>query len=218
MVELHDAVLELTTWQEGKGLLLHSEGDFFCSGADLNFVKSILNSEDGYQMSQVMHDSMTRLEGLSLVSVAYVHGKALGGGAEFTISPDFRLFSPKGELRFVQAKMGVATGWAGGTMLVKKFGSQLALDLLLTGRKITSEDAVSLGIASDVVDSLDAAEEWLKKRIALPTEVLRTIKAIVHCASVTDCHHALIYERELFSLLWGGTAQKEALAGNLKHT
>ncbi|CAG0883856.1 unnamed protein product [Darwinula stevensoni] len=145
-------------------------------------------------------------------------GKALGGGAEFTISPDFRLFGPKGELCFVQAKMGVATGWAGGTMLVRKFGPQLALDLLLTGRKITPEEAVSLGIASDIVDSFDDAEEWLKKRVAIPTEVLRTVKAIVHCASVTDCHHALTYEKELFSLLWGGTAQKEALAGNLKHT
>ena len=66
-----------------------------------------------------MHDNVTRLANLPLISVCLVRGRAIGGGAELTLSTDFRVFAPTGRLNFVQAKLGVLPGWAGGSKLVK---------------------------------------------------------------------------------------------------
>jgi ethylmalonyl-CoA/methylmalonyl-CoA decarboxylase len=65
-----------------------------------------------------MHDTVTRLARLPLISVCLVRGRAIGGGAELTLSTDFRVFAPSGKLNFVQARLGVLPGWAGGSKLV----------------------------------------------------------------------------------------------------
>jgi enoyl-CoA hydratase/carnithine racemase len=65
-----------------------------------------------------MHDTVTRLANLPLISVCLVRGRAIGGGAELTLSTDFRVFAPTGKLNFVQARLGVLPGWAGGSKLV----------------------------------------------------------------------------------------------------
>lgn len=115
MVELRRVVSSLEEWYTGKGVILHSVGETFCSGGDLNTVKKISNPDDGYRMSTLMHDTLTRLHQLPLVSVALIQGKALGGGAELATACDFRLFTNKGEIGFVQGRMGVVTGWGGAT-------------------------------------------------------------------------------------------------------
>jgi enoyl-CoA hydratase/carnithine racemase len=62
---------------------------------------------------------LTRLANLPLISVCLVRGRAIGGGAELTLSTDFRAFAPTGRLNFVQVRLGVLPGWAGGSKLVK---------------------------------------------------------------------------------------------------
>lgn len=115
MMELWRIMKTLEEWKEGKGIILHSVGDVFCSGGDLNTVRKIANPDDGYKMAILMHETLTRLHQLPLISVALVQGKALGGGAELATACDFRLFTSKGEIGFVQGRMGVVTGWGGGT-------------------------------------------------------------------------------------------------------
>jgi ethylmalonyl-CoA/methylmalonyl-CoA decarboxylase len=75
MVDLNDAVSELESWTSGKAVILHSNGDTFCSGGYTDTVKKILNSEAGFRMSSLMQDSVLRLAKMPLVSVALVQGK-----------------------------------------------------------------------------------------------------------------------------------------------
>jgi enoyl-CoA hydratase/carnithine racemase len=74
--------------------------------------------EGGFKLATIMHDTVTRLANLPLISVCLVRGRAIGGGAELTLSTDFRVFAPTGKLNFVQARLGVLPGWAGGSKLV----------------------------------------------------------------------------------------------------
>ena len=78
----------------------------------------IYSPRGGYKLATLMHDNVTRLAQLPLISVCLVRGRAIGGGAELTLSTDFRIFSPAGKLNFVQARLGVLPGWAGGSRLV----------------------------------------------------------------------------------------------------
>ena len=104
MVELADHVTELSQWQEGKGLILRGAENTFCSGGDLTTVSAILNSQDGDRMAQFMHDTLTRLHNLPLVSVALVQGMALGGGAEMAVACDVRVMTDSARVGFVQVR------------------------------------------------------------------------------------------------------------------
>ncbi len=137
MCQMHDALGTLARWAEeeearartrARALLLHSEGGgdkkVVCSGGDLDVVRRIMSPEQGARMSLLVHDCLLRLRSLPLATAFLLDGRALGGGAELAMSTDFRLWSPRGSLSFVQANMGVTTGWGGGARLVDVVGER----------------------------------------------------------------------------------------------
>lgn len=223
-MDLWNTVNSLEDWKEGKGIILHSVGDIFCSGGDLNTVKKISNPDDGYRMSTLMHDSLTRLHQLPLISVALIQGKALGGGAELATACDFRMFTSRGEIGFVQGRMGVVTGWGGGTRLVQLLGQHRALDLLLTSRQVGASEAVKMGLANGITaaEDLDGAVEetkrWLKLKLGHAPQIVHALKHIIATARAVPYAESLKNERQVFAALWGGEANKKALEQNIKHT
>ena len=60
-----------------------------------------------------------------------MRGRAIGGGAELTTATDLRVFSPDASLSFVQSKMGLSTGWGGGSRLTSIVGRAKALRIML---------------------------------------------------------------------------------------
>ena len=223
MAELRAIVSELEDWKCGKGIILHSVGEVFCSGGDLNTVRQIANPDDGFKMSTLMHHTLTQLHQLPLVSVALVQGKALGGGAELATACDFRLFTRNGEIGFVQGRMGVVTGWGGGTRLVQLLGQQKALELLLTSRQAAASEAVELGIANGIVNSLEFSEaveetkNWLQVKLKHDPHIIHALKHIVATARAVPYEASLENERRVFAMLWGGKSNKRALEQNIKH-
>ena len=63
------------------------------------------------------HAHCCRLRRLPLVSACHVDGRAIGGGAEIALWTDFRSFAPAGQLMFVEARMGLATGFSGAVIV-----------------------------------------------------------------------------------------------------
>lgn len=220
MVQLADIAEDLSSWMAGKGLIFQAEGDLFCSGGDLSTVKAISNPEDGLLMSTFMHDTLTKIYRSPLVTVCLVHGKALGGGAELTTVTDYRIFTETGEVCFVQGRMGVVTGWGGGTRLVKLLGATKALELMTTCQKMDASYASKIGYADDVVESsnrFEAAKAWLSHRLTHDPEVIQALKKIVVGARDLSFEESLLNERQNFSPLWGGPANIKALTSNVKH-
>jgi ethylmalonyl-CoA/methylmalonyl-CoA decarboxylase len=215
MVELNDAMGKLEKWQRGKGLILYSEGDMFCSGSFLDMVKHLaLDPTDGYRVSCLMHDSAIRLRNLPMISVAVVQGLALGGGAELLLATDFRLFTVDTEVAYIQSKMGITTAWGGGMLLKNLIGHAKALDLLLTGRKVKMEEALEIGLANGTVwheSRLEDAHAWLTKHIhSLPASVVRATKKNILANSFAE-------ERQILASLWGGPPHLDALDRDIKH-
>ncbi|KAA0193763.1 hypothetical protein HAZT_HAZT006096 [Hyalella azteca] len=220
MVQLADAVSELESWQEGRGLIFRAVGDFFCSGGDLTVVQKISNNADGDLMCRLMQDTTTRLHRLPLVSVCLVHGRAIGGGAELTTATDFRLFTEAGRVQFVQGFMGVSTGWGGGTRLARLLGARKALDWLLTARPIHASEALDCGFADNIVQQdavYDEAHQWLQERLKFHPDVIRAFKKTVTGACDNDVEQSLLNERKLFSPLWGGPENLRMLQKGTKH-
>lgn len=222
MVQLHDAVSELRSWKEGKGLVFHSGGgSVFCSGGDLDMIKALNTPEQGAQMATIMHSALTGLRDLPLISVALVEGRALGGGAELTTACDFRIMVPGAEIQFVQVRMGLVPGWGGTTRLVRLLGSSEALKVLSSARKIGAEEALELGLADDILQSYESplleAKKWLGRYIAGDVHVVRTLKETIVRSRELSTADSLREELKLFSTVWSGPANREALKRNIKH-
>ena len=221
IVDLTDVVSELEKWKTGKGLLVHGASHTFCSGGDLKTVRAIGNSVSGEKMSSIMQKTLTKLLNLPLLSVALVEGLALGGGAELTTACDFRLMSSNAKIGFVQVKMGVISGWGGGTRLVNLVGRGTALELFSTGKILNADSALKLGLVDHIVldntSPVSEAMEWLKVRCHGDILLRQSIKAMVNYASSEYFHSSLNHERQLFSKLWGGPVFQEALIKNIKH-
>lgn len=218
MLQLLEKVIELENWTEGKGLIVRGAKNTFSSGSDLNAVRALGTPEDGMALCMFMQNTLTRLMRLPLISVALIQGWAVGGGAEFTTACDFRLMTPESEIRFVHKEMGIIPSWGGATRLVEIIGSRQALKVLGGALKLDAKKALNIGMAEEVLKSsdetecLEEAREWLKQFIKGPPEVIRALKKSVSSGKELCFEEALQNERDLVGTVWGGPANKEAVA------
>ncbi len=172
-----------------------------------------------------MHDSLTRLSRLPLVSACLVDGRAIGGGAELSLWTDFRVFTTAGQLAFVQASMGLSTGFSGGKLLVDLVGRRRAVDILLNCRRLDAAAASEVGLCDAVVDAdceetaVEAALGFLKDIVGPhDSRVSQALTAVCRNASdVVDVEAALRNERSIFAPLVGGEVQLKKLGENIKH-
>jgi ethylmalonyl-CoA/methylmalonyl-CoA decarboxylase len=234
MADLNDKVGVLENWSSGRAVIFGAaltSPPSFCSGGDLRTMKGIVDErhEGGKRMCALMQDTMTRFRALPMISMAAVHGVAMGGGAELTLWCDFRGMTPTSSIAFVQGKMGVTTGWGGGAVLVRLVGRSQALAMLTGASKqsVDPQKALEIGLSNvtlpDVTEGVDAVElakQWLLDNVldlSVPVEVARAAKSVVHAGDhPQSLLRALEEEKELFSKVWSGEAQQAALSAFFK--
>ena len=167
-----------------------------------------------------MHDNLSRLQSLPLLSLALIEGMAIGGGAEIATSCDFRLFASGAQMGFVHIRIGIVSAWGGGSRLSQLIGSQKALDLMLSGRIVDSSEAQQMGLADGVVTEEGAESEaldWLNKYTKHSVETVRAVKRIVNGVRYLPLEVALKAEVEHSASVWGSLAHKRGLENNIKH-
>ena len=121
---------------------------------------------------------------------------------------------------FVHNRVGITPAWGGCTRLVHTIGYTKALDLMATGRMVSGEEALHIGLADGIVvtkNPLTEALEWLKVRTKCDTKVLKSLKVMTHNAIEMSKEESLAEEKRLFAPLWGGPAHLSALTHYIKH-
>ncbi|MDA9481466.1 hypothetical protein XI07_05495 [Bradyrhizobium sp. CCBAU 11445] len=131
---------------EAKALVVHCEGRTFVAGGDIGSFEA--PDFDTRPFSSVL----SRLDASPRPVVATLHGTVLGGGLELAMACHFRLALPATRLGMPEVKLGLLPGSQGTQRLPRLAGVPLALDLILTGRLIAAQDALSAGIIDDVAD------------------------------------------------------------------
>ncbi|XP_018908770.1 ethylmalonyl-CoA decarboxylase isoform X2 [Bemisia tabaci] len=219
MVDFYHIVEDLEQWTDGKGIILSGAGGTFCSGGDLDVVRQIANPESGFKMASLMHYTLNKLKNLPLISVCFISGAgAIGGGAEVATACDYRLMSnePNTKIGFVHSKMGIAPAWGGLLRLVDIVGSRQALDLLLSARLLSCDEACSINLVDSQIDSLDSVNVWLQDKVKFDKESIRAIKLTLSACS--EKNRALTeLEQRLFAPTWGCAANREMLRRAIKH-
>ena len=126
--------------------MLCSEGKHFCAGANLGSPGSPADEP------RSLYRQALRLFASATPVVAAVQGAAVGGGLGLALSADFRVASPGSRFSANFAQLGFHHGFALSVTLPALAGQQTALDLLLTGRRVPGEEALSLGLCDRLVE------------------------------------------------------------------
>ena len=218
LVDAIDTLLGMP--QPPLAILLRAEAcsNTFCSGADLDLVRSVVNTpKRGLAMSACMTDAFTKLRASGVLSVAVLNGSAIGGGSELATVADFRVMAPQHHIRFLHASIGASPGWGGAHRLVSIVGRRHALRLLGTSPKVGAMEARRMGLVDRVVagggDALDAAAmDVLSPYLALrfPASV-RAAKRMVGAHDYEGQGECRALERQCFGERWGSRDNAAAL-------
>lgn len=133
----------------------------------------------------------------SFATIASVNGWALGGGCELATACDIMLVSTTAVLGHPEIRHGIIPGAGATQMLVQRIGHAHALDLVLTGRRISADEAVSLGLAHSVhePDQLAIVSEDLARRICSSSPVATSMAIAAFRAGTSSGDAGLIAER-----------------------
>jgi 2-(1,2-epoxy-1,2-dihydrophenyl)acetyl-CoA isomerase len=180
-------------------VLTGAEGGF-CAGADVTEMPDWSEgSREVYaEFLQRVQGVVRRLRGPK-PTVAAVGGPAIGAGCDFALGCDVRFVSPEAVLRQGFVKVGLVPGDGGAWLLPRLIGESKARQYLLTGRDITSEDAVDLSLAVEVSDDpVAAAVDFGHELLALPQLAVQDTNALVDPDQSFEeyCEQAIEYQWE----------------------
>ncbi len=169
-----DAMLDLLESDSSvRGLVIESgKRDSFIAGADVRMLARCRTAEEAAALSRSGQLLFNRLERLPFPVVAAIDGACLGGGLELALACHSRLCSDNAATRIglPEVRLGLLPGSGGTQRLPRLIGIQDALRLMLTGRRLSSRQALKSGIVDEVVPSsilrAAAVERVLKLREA----------------------------------------------------
>ena len=161
MDELVSALSELDRDAEIRAIVLGGNERAFAAGADIGELAQSSAIDLYYQRRVECWDA---IRGLWTPLVAAVSGFCLGGGCELALSCDLIVASETAQFGQPETGLGIIPGAGGTQRLTRAAGKALAMDVILSGRRLSAREALAAGLVARVV----AKEAWLDeaKRVA----------------------------------------------------
>jgi enoyl-CoA hydratase/carnithine racemase len=142
-----------------RAVVLSAAGDkAFCVGADLKERNTMTDAELQRQR-EVFRAAFGGVLGLPQPVVAAVHGYALGGGCEFALCCDLIVADETAVFGLPEVSVGLVPGGGGTQLARRRLGPGRAADLVLTGRRLAIDEAVSHGLVDRRVAAGDAGRQ-----------------------------------------------------------
>jgi enoyl-CoA hydratase len=199
-----------------RALVVTGGGDrAFISGGDLSELKNYPDVGDGRRLSELMGEACDELDRMEVPVVAAINGHSRGGGCEVAVACDIRVVADNGSLGFVHVRQGISTAWGGAQRLKRLIGYGKAIELLLTGRVISPQEALGLGLVEQVVphgQALTVARQLAADIAAHPPQAVRALKRLLRL----EASEAFAEEREVFARLWATADHLEAVKAFLE--
>lgn len=181
----------------------------FAAGADIGQLQS-------YDLHTGLASSMQRLydevESFEKPTIAAVNGYALGGGCELAMACDIRIAATTARFGLPETNLSVLPG-AGGTQRMSRLvGVGLAIDLILTGRMLSADEALAAGLATRVAEPselLATAREVASSILAKGPLAVRLGKLVIRTGMDADRRTGLVVEQLAQSLLYTTDDKRE---------
>jgi enoyl-CoA hydratase len=219
MRELDDAILKARFDKDIQVIVLTGEGEkFFCAGANIGMLQKV-DPTFKYYFCLHANETLTRLEQTPKLVIAALNGHTVGGGLEIAMAADIRLARRNaGKIGLPEVALGVLPGTGGTQRLTRIIGRAKALELMVTGRTFSFEEAQEIGLVTDIYDG--NVEAFMSevvayaKQFCTPNKAAKAvgnIKRSVVSGGEVAFSEALAIERELQQLLFQSKDAKEGL-------
>ncbi len=161
IAQLNNIVDSISNDDGIKAVIITGTGEkAFCAGADIEYMSKISPLE-AEQYAIKGHGVMSKIENLNKPVIAAVNGYALGGGCELALACDIRIASKNAILGQPEVSLGICPGWGGTQRLARIVGIAKAKELIFTGRRISADEALTIGLVNKVVELPRLMEEAL---------------------------------------------------------
>ena len=214
MEELHRAMGEAKADPEVGGVIITGSGEkAFCAGADIDELRR--NSPvKGVQTSLRGQAILRDIELCGMPVIAAINGHCYGGGCELAMACTLRLASDNAKLGQPEVNLGIIPGYGGTQRLPRLVGKGIALELIISGRAISAEEAFRIGLVNRVVpqgDLMKTAEELLNTILSKGPIAVRLCIEAVHRGMDMDLDNGLNLEAQLFGVVASTADMKEGL-------
>lgn len=185
----------------------------FCVGADIKERRTVGSS---VQERRRVADTpwIDRIARVRKPVIAALHGYCLGGGLEIALACDIRMAAPGTVLGLPETGLGLIPGGGGTQRLPRLIGAGRALDLILSGDRVSAADALAMGLVTRLSASRESLVDEalaLAERIgARPPSATAYAKELVRAAGEIDLPAGLQQERSLFAILMNTADRAEA--------
>ncbi|NIF47063.1 enoyl-CoA hydratase [Enterobacter sp. Ap-1006] len=197
--ELLGVLTELDGRPDVRAIVLLGSPKAFSAGADTGTLASASATtlwRSGFS------EKWDRVASIETPLIAAVSGYALGGGLELALLCDIIIADSSAVFGLPESHIGIIPGAGGTQRLVRAVGKSLAMDMLLSGRRIDAQEALQAGLVSRVTDSLE------EQALALATQVAKAaplaammIKKAVAASYEMPLSAGVAYERSLSALI-----------------
>jgi methylglutaconyl-CoA hydratase len=189
----------------------------FSAGADLKERKTMPAAEVPVFVS-LIGSTMTRISDCPVPVIAAIHGFAFGGGMEAALACDLRVVGPSAKMGLTETRLGIVPGAGGTQRLPRLVGTGRAKSLILTGRRIDSDEAFRLGIA-EFRSTEPGRQATLSRALEVAAEIalcgpvgVRAAKSAIDGGFDMPMDDALLHERNCYDRTLGTEDRLEALA------
>ncbi len=166
-----------------RAIIFTGEGEkSFSAGFDMEMVTSLEGQEVKDFFKLLERTMRTIRQNRSCVTVAAVNGYAIGFGAMISLACDFRIFSENAVFRLPEVDLSIFPGAGAASNLYHLVGPSRSKDILLTGRKVSAEEAMSIGLADRLVkqeDIMSTTLEFVKELLTKNPKILVRTKTLV---------------------------------------
>ncbi len=212
MDELISALREAEADSTIGAIIITGNEKVFAAGAD---IKQMANASVVDMMNSAFIGYWDALRLISKPLIAAVSGWCLGGGCELAMACDLIVASDSAIFGQPEINLGIIPGAGGTQRLTQAVGKAVAMDMVLSARRLTGAEALQFGLVS----RLFPAGEYLEKSVELAAEIaekspiaLRVAKEAVNRSFEVNLAEGILFERRLFNLLFATEDQKEGMA------
>jgi enoyl-CoA hydratase len=211
MQELRDALMQLDKNDNVRVIIITGNDQAFAAGADIK------QMADKTAIDMFMIDQFSTWDQVKKTRkplIAAVSGFALGGGCELAMTCDMIIASETAKFGQPEIKIGVMPGAGGTQRLTRALGKAKAMELVLTGKFLSAQEALFYGLINRIVP----VELYLQEAVQLATEIAQMSPVATQLAKEavvrsfeTHLDEGLHFERKNFYLAFASDDQKEGM-------
>jgi len=203
-----------------RAVVLSGEGKSFCAGADLNWMKRVINQsfEENLKESNALADLFAMIYNFKCPVIGKINGAAIGGGVGFVAVCDIAIAAESAKFSFSEVKIGVVPACI-GPYVIKKIGEGKAREFFITGERMKAKKAHKIGLINEYVEDKDldnAVAELVKMIMSSGPHAVTMAKTLVSAVPGMNEEQYKPYTAEMIAKLRVSDEGQEGMSAFLE--